>query len=199
MTLIVGLTGGIASGKSTISAYYQSLNVPIIDADLEARLAVEAGEPAYHKIIAYFGTEILQKDGQLNRKKLGEIVFVDEEERKVLNSIVHPEVRKRMNKKQKEAIDDGAKVVILDIPLLFENKLHENCDKTILVYVDEEIQLQRLMKRNLLSEKDAWIRIQAQMPLIKKRLLADEIINNNGTMEEAKTQAKNLLRKWSVL
>ncbi|MGP7816726.1 dephospho-CoA kinase [Niallia sp. 01092] len=199
MTLIVGLTGGIASGKSTISAYFQSLNFPVIDADVEARLAVEAGEPAYNAIVAHFGTSILQKDGSINRGKLGEIVFNNEKERKVLNSIVHPEVRKRMDEKKKKAMEDEAKMVILDIPLLFENNLHKGCDQTILVYVEEEIQIKRLMKRNKLSYEEAVLRIQAQMLLTEKRALADELIDNNGTIEGAKMQAKNILKKWGIL
>jgi len=199
MTLIVGLTGGIASGKSTISSYYQSLNIPVIDADLEARLAVEAGEPAYHKIVAHFGTGILQSDGEINRMKLGEIIFSNEQERMALNSIVHPDVGRRMDEKQKLAVENGEKVVILDIPLLFENKLNEKVDKTILVYVTEDIQRKRLMERNQLTLEQAIKRIHAQMPLEEKRILADELIDNNGTMEAAAMQAKQILKKWNVL
>ncbi|WP_445489526.1 dephospho-CoA kinase [Niallia sp. 03133] len=199
MTLIVGLTGGIASGKSTISAYYQSLNLPVIDADLEARLAVQTGELAFEKIVGHFGSTILQNDGGINRKKLGEIVFANEEERKALNNIVHPEVRKRMGEKQKKAIEAGAKLLILDIPLLFENKLHEGCDKTILVYVEEEIQIKRLMKRNKLTLEEAVARIQAQMPLKEKCALADELIDNNGSIDDARMQAKSILQKWHVV
>lgn len=169
MTLIIGLTGGIASGKSTISNYLRSLSLPIIDADVEARLAVEKGEPGYSKIVEHFGTEILLEDGSLNRAKLGEIVFRDEKQRAVLNGIVHPEVRNRMNQKQNEAIAEGHMAVILDIPLLFENKLDSTVDKTILVYVDTETQISRLMDRNKLSLEQAKLRIEAQMPLQEKK------------------------------
>jgi len=199
MTLIVGLTGGIASGKSTISSYYQSLNIPVIDADLEARLAVEVGEPAYHKIVDHFGTGILQSNGDINRIKLGEIVFSNEQERRVLNSIVHPDVGRRMDEKQRIAVEKGEKVVILDIPLLFENKLNKKVDKTILVYVSEDVQKKRLMKRNQLTFEQAIKRIRAQMPLEEKRILADELIDNNGTIEAATMQAKQILKKWNVL
>ncbi|GKU81536.1 dephospho-CoA kinase [Niallia sp. NCCP-28] len=199
MTLIVGLTGGIASGKSTVSAYYQSLNIPVIDADLEARLAVKAGEPAYQKIVEHFGTGILQNDGDINRMKLGEIVFSNEQERLVLNGIVHPDVGRRMDEKQRFAMENGEKVVILDIPLLFENKLNEKVDKTILVYVTEDVQRKRLMERNQLTFEQAIKRIHAQMPLEKKRILADELIDNNGTIEAAAMQAKEILEKWNVL
>lgn len=198
MTLIVGLTGGIASGKSTISYYYQSLNIPIIDADIESRLAVEKGEPAYIKIAAHFGKEVLHSDGTLNRQKLGEIIFSNEEERRVLNSIVHPDVRRRMEEKQRQAVEAGEKVVILDIPLLFENKLNHTVDRTILVYVDQDTQIARLMKRNDLSYEQALKRINAQMPLQEKLALADEVINNNGSMEESIHQANRILKKWGV-
>lgn len=199
MTLIVGLTGGIASGKSTISSYYQSLNIPVIDADLEARLAVEIGEPAYHKIVDHFGKDILQSNGDINRMKLGEIVFSNEQERRVLNSIVHPDVGRRMDEKQRIAVEKGEKVVILDIPLLFENKLNKKVDKTILVYVTEDVQRKRLMERNQLTFEQAIKRIRAQMPLEEKRILADELIDNNGTIEAATMQAKQILEKWNVL
>ncbi|MEZ2716775.1 dephospho-CoA kinase [Niallia circulans] len=198
MTLIVGLTGGIASGKSTISSYYQSLNIPIIDADIESRLAVEKGEPAYLKIAAHFGKGVLHSDGTLNRQKLGEIIYSNEEERRVLNSIVHPDVRRRMDEKQKKAVEAGEKVVILDIPLLFENKLNHTVDRTILVYVDQDTQITRLMKRNDLSYEQALKRINAQMPLQEKLALADEVINNNGSMEESIQQANRILKKWNV-
>ncbi|MEK4748568.1 dephospho-CoA kinase [Niallia sp. FSL W8-0177] len=198
MTLIVGLTGGIASGKSTISSYYQSLNIPIIDADIESRLAVEKGEPAYLKIASHFGKGVLHSDGTLNRQKLGEIIFSNEEERRVLNSIVHPDVRRRMDEKQKKAVESGEKVVILDIPLLFENKLNHTVDRTILVYVDQDTQITRLMKRNDLSYEQALKRINTQMPLQEKLALADEVINNNGSMEESIQQANRILKKWNV-
>jgi len=198
MTLIVGLTGGIASGKSTISSYYQSLHIPIIDADIESRLAVEIGEPAYVEIVAHFGKDILHQDGTLNRQKLGEIIFSNEGERDVLNSIVHPDVRRRMDEKQRQAVKMGEKIVILDIPLLFENKLNTMVDRTILVYVDRDIQIARLRNRNNLSYEQAVNRINAQMPLLEKKALADEVINNNRTIENSLQQAKNILEKWHV-
>jgi len=198
MTLVIGITGGIASGKSTISSYYRSLGIPIIDADVEARLAVENGEPAYNEIVHYFGETILHKDGTINRALLGEIVFNNEGKLQVLNSIVHPDVRRRMEKKKKEAIQAHESAVILDIPLLFENKLNEMVDRTILVYVDERIQMERLMKRNNLNVDQAKSRINAQMPLSLKVSLTDEIINNNGSKENAIEQAQLILRKWKV-
>jgi len=199
MSLVIGLTGGIASGKSTVSSILTGKGMTVVDADVEARLAVEKGEEAFDEIIAYFGTSILQDDGTIDRAKLGSIIFHDEANRLKLNSIVHPAVRKRMNKKKDEAIKSGEKIVVLDIPLLFESKLTYMVDKTLLVYVDEETQLQRLMKRNQLSEEDAIARIKSQMPLNDKKELADAIINNNGTIEETKVQLDEILHKWNVM
>lgn len=114
----------------------------------------------------------------------------------MLNSIVHPDVRRRMEEKQRQAVEAGEKVVILDIPLLFENKLNHTVDRTILVYVDQDTQIARLMKRNDLSYEQALKRINAQMPLQEKLALADEVINNNGSMEESIHQANRILKKW---
>ncbi|MDE5052305.1 dephospho-CoA kinase [Niallia taxi] len=199
MTLIIGLTGGIARGKSTISNYLRSLNLPIIDADVEARWAVEKGEPGFSKIVEHLGTEILLEDGSRNRAKLGEIVFRDEKQRAVRNGIVHPEVRNRMNKKQNEAIAEGHMAVIWDIPFLFENKVVSTEDKTILVYVATETQISRLRDRNKLSLEQGKLRTQAQMPLQAKKALADKIIDNNGTEENSQDQALKILQDWKVL
>lgn len=199
MVLVIGLTGGIASGKSTVANYLKEKGLTVIDADIEARLAVEIGEPAYYKIIETFGEEILQVDKKIDRVKLGHIIFNDEEKRKQLNGIVHPEVRKRMNDKKEEGIKRGEKIIVLDIPLLFESKLTYMVDKTLLVYVDEEIQLKRLMERNQLSKEDALARINAQMPLKDKIKLADEVVNNNGTLEETFAQVEQILSKWESL
>jgi dephospho-CoA kinase len=198
MALVVGLTGGIASGKSTVSNLLREKGFTIIDADLEARFAVEVGEPAYNEIVAYFGTEVLQANGEINRPKLGEIIFNNEEKRKKLNSIVHPAVRRRMNKKREKAIENGEKLVVLDIPLLFESKLTSMVDKVLLVYVDAETQLKRLMDRNHYSKEEALSRIKSQMPLTDKIALSDAVIDNNGTIENTELQLTQILSNWGV-
>ncbi|HJV31891.1 MAG TPA: dephospho-CoA kinase, partial [Bacillales bacterium] len=179
MSLIIGLTGGIASGKSTVSNMLKEMKITVIDADIEARLAVKKGEPAYFRILQEFGSNLILPDGEIDRQKLGSIIFHDEQKRQLLNEIVHPEVRKRMLKKKEEATQNGEKIVILDIPLLFESKLTYMVEKIILVYVDENIQLQRLMNRNELTYDEATARIKSQMPITEKLALADEVINNN--------------------
>jgi dephospho-CoA kinase len=199
MTLVVGLTGGIASGKSTVSNMLKEMGITVIDADVESRLAVQHGEPAYKQIVGTFGQEIVLPDGEIDRQKLGSIIFHDEQKRQQLNQIVHPEVRRRMNNKRDLALKNDAKIVILDIPLLFESKLTNMVDQTLLVYVDRHTQLTRLMERNHLSKEEAEVRIQSQMPLTEKIKLADKMINNNGSLTETKKQLDEILAGWGVL
>jgi dephospho-CoA kinase len=198
MSLVIGLTGGIASGKSTVSTMFKDMNITVIDADIEARLAVDKGEPAYLKIAAEFGKEILLPNEEIDRAKLGSIIFYQPEKRQLLNEIVHPEVRKRMNSKIEKTKQNHEKIVVLDIPLLFESKLTYMVDKTLLVYVDENIQLQRLMDRNSLTDQDALARIQSQMPLSEKVSLADAVINNNGSLQDTKRQLNDILDNWGI-
>lgn len=198
MTVVIGLTGGIASGKSTVSNLFKDMGVTVIDADVEARLAVNKGEPAYQRIIEEFGEEILLANGEIDRQKLGSIIFHDETKRQILNGIVHPDVRRRMTKQTAKAIHDNEATVVLDIPLLFESNLTYMADKTLLVYVNEDTQLERLIKRNQLSKEDAVARIQSQMSLAKKRQLADAVIDNNGTIEETKAQLLVILAGWGI-
>lgn len=196
--MIIGLTGGIASGKSTVSAMLKAKGYTIVDADIAAREVVNIGEDAYYGIIEAFGKEILLEDGNIDRKKLGSIVFHNTEKRLLLNSIVHPAVRNYMQKKKAEAIEDGKQTIIMDIPLLFESKLTYMVDKTILVFVDPNIQKERLMKRNHLSEEDAIARIRSQMPLKEKIQLSDAVIDNNETLEETKKQLNKIINEWDM-
>jgi dephospho-CoA kinase len=195
MALIVGLTGGIASGKSTVANLIKDLGITVIDADIEARLAVEPGEKAYQQIVEHFGGEILLEDGSINRPKLGDIIFNHQEERMVLNGIVHPAVRERMNEKKVAAKERGENMVVMDIPLLFESKLTDLVEKIILVYVDEDVQLERLMKRNHYTEAEAMARIGSQMPLIEKKKRSDFIIDNNGSLEQTQKQLNAILNR----
>ncbi|WP_040207691.1 dephospho-CoA kinase [Neobacillus jeddahensis] len=198
MTLVIGLTGGIASGKSTVSNMFKKMNITVIDADIEARLAVMKGEVAYSRIIAEFGKEILLADGEIDRQKLGSLIFHQTDKRLLLNEIVHPEVRKRMMDQVEKAKMNQEKVVVLDIPLLFEGKLTYMVDKTILVYVDHDTQLQRLITRNSLSVEEAEARIRSQMALSEKRKLADAVIDNNGVIEETEQQLLGVLTSWKI-
>ncbi|WP_216828899.1 dephospho-CoA kinase [Alkalihalobacterium elongatum] len=196
--MIIGLTGGIASGKSTVSHFISALGIPIVDADVIAREVVEPGENAYDQIVAHFGKKVLNNDDTIARKKLGEIIFTDEKERKVLNSIVHPAIRKRMIETKDRLFNEGHPVVVYDLPLLFESNLKHMVDKVLLVYVEEHVQLERLMERDQSIKEEALSRIQSQMPLKQKVELADEVINNNGTIEDTEKQLKDILKKWQV-
>lgn len=199
LTLVVGLTGGIASGKSTVANMFKEMGIEVIDADIEARKAVEIGEAAYEQIVTYFGEDILNDDYTINRSKLGEIIFNDSVKRQKLNEIVHPDVRRRMNEKKAAAIMRGDQVVVLDIPLLFESGLKHMVDVVLLVYVEKDVQLQRLMERNLLTKEEALARIQSQMPIEDKRKLADKVINNNGSIDDTKKQLIELLIDWKTI
>ncbi|PRS44271.1 dephospho-CoA kinase [Bacillus sp. RJGP41] len=199
MGQIIGITGGIASGKSTVSLYLQELGFTIVDADLASRAVVEPGEEAYHQVVKAFGEDILLTDGNIDRVKLGSIIFNDQEKRLLLNGIVHPAVRNWMRLKTEAALSSGEETVFMDIPLLFESKLTFMVDKTLLIYVDEQVQLKRLMSRNGLSEAEALARINSQMPLADKKALADAVIDNNGDINETKRQVKAILSEWYVI
>jgi dephospho-CoA kinase len=198
MSLVIGLTGGIASGKSTVSNMLKEMSITVIDADVEARLAVMNGEPAYKEIIAEFGKNILLENGEIDRQKLGSIIFHQADKRQRLNEIVHPEVRKRMLEQVEKAKKNKEDVIVLDIPLLFESNLTYMVEKTILVYVNSDIQIQRLMERNNLSPADAQARINSQMPLSEKMELADAVINNNGSLADTKQQLLKILANWGI-
>ncbi|MFP5106583.1 dephospho-CoA kinase [Neobacillus sp. C211] len=198
MSLVIGLTGGIASGKSTVSNFFKEMDITVVDADIESRLAVMQGESAYFKIIEEFGRDILLEDDEIDRQKLGAIIFHHAEKRQILNEIVHPEVRKRMRDQVDQAIKNSKEVVVLDIPLLFESKLSYMVDKTLLVYVDDETQLKRLIERNNLSAEDAEARIRSQMPLSEKIKLADAVIDNNGSIADTKKQLLECLAQFGI-
>ena len=163
MTKIVGLTGGIASGKSTISNFFKEQGIPVIDADRIAHEVMRAGEPAVEEIRQAFGNEVIQKNGEIDRDKLGAIVFESDEKRDKLNRIVHGEIRKRIKEKRNQLIEEKHPLIILDIPLLFEVGYDNEVDEVLLVYVDRETQIERLLARDL-TRQDAINRIQAQMP-----------------------------------
>lgn len=199
MTLVIGLTGSIATGKSTISEMFKELDIPVVDADLIAREVVEKGKPAYEQVVAYFGTEILQSDGEFDRKKLGSIVFNDDKKREKLNSIVHPAIREEMIKQRESHKARKVACLVLDIPLLYESNLIDYVDKIVVSYVTEEIQLERLVKRDQSTVDEAQARINSQISIEKKKQLADAIIDNTGSRENSRQQLETLLKKWQLL
>lgn len=197
--MIIGLTGSIASGKSTVANMLKEYGFPIVDADLVARQVVEPGSETLQKIADAFGPEVITPEGTMDRAKVGSIIFHDESKRKVLNDIIHPAIRAEMLRQRDEHVANGAKTVIMDIPLLFESKLQHYVEKILVVSVNEETQLKRLIERNRLNEEDAKARISSQLPLSIKEQGADAVINNNGSIEETRQQLEDILNKWNVL
>lgn len=199
MTVVIGLTGSIATGKSTVSQMFKDYQIPVIDADQISRKVVEPGEKAYSQIVEAFGHDILQEDETLDRKALGAIVFNNEDKRETLNSIVHPAVREKMLAERDFYVSQNEKAVVLDIPLLFESELTHFVEKILVVYVDEETQLNRLMERDESTEEEAKSRIDSQIPVSEKAAKAHQVISNNGTKEETQEQLDAVLRKWEVI
>lgn len=193
--MIIGLTGGIGTGKSTVSAMLKAKGIMVIDSDQIAREVVEPGSKALAQIVAHFGQEVLLPDGRLNRKALGARVFGNEEERKRLMEITHPAIFAETEKRISEAKKNGEALIVLDSPLLIETGRYKQTDLVVLVYADEETQLQRIMSRDNLTEEEARYRINAQMPIDEKRQYADIIIDNRGTIEELEVQVAQLLNR----
>jgi len=193
--MIIGLTGGIGTGKSTVSAMLKAKGIMVIDSDQIAREVVEPGSKALAQIVAHFGQEVRLPDGRLNRKALGARVFGNEEERKRLMEITHPAIFAEIEKRISEAKKNGEALIVLDSPLLIETGRYKQTDLVVLVYADEETQLQRIMSRDNLTEEEARYRINAQMPIDEKRQYADIIIDNRGTIEELEVQVAQLLNR----
>ncbi|CAM3789886.1 dephospho-CoA kinase [Marinicrinis lubricantis] len=195
----IGLTGGIACGKSTVSSMLVEKGAALVDADRIAREVVLPGEPALKQIVDRFGQAVLLEDGSLNRKQLGSIVFADDESRKDLEAILHPTIRARM-KEQMAAYEREIpdRLVVVDVPLLYESKLQELFQAVLVVYVPEEVQLKRLMERDGILEKDAMNRIKSQMPIEEKKKKADLYIDNSGSMEQTKQQVDLFWQKYVI-
>lgn len=199
MGLTIGLTGSIASGKSTVALMFEEQKIPVVDADKIARDVVQPGEKAYQQIVETFGVNILRPDQTIDREALGAIVFADEAKRKELNAIVHPSVREKMLADRDSWIHQGESCVVLDIPLLFESNLTNFVDKTLVVFADETVQLRRLMDRNQYTEEEAHQRIKSQMSVAEKARMADAVINNNGTKNNSFEQLEQILREWHAI
>ncbi|GIO88441.1 dephospho-CoA kinase [Paenibacillus faecis] len=185
----IGLTGGIATGKSTVSQMLVGRGAALIDADVIAREIMEPGHPVLAEVVKRFGREILLPDGRLDRKKLGAIVFSDSGKRKTLEAITHPAIRAEM-KERMAAIEaaEPRRLVVADIPLLFESGLEGLYEEIMVVYVPRPIQLERLVLRDRLTLEQAEARLQAQMDIEEKRERADVLIDNSRGMEETKRQ-----------
>ena len=194
---IVGLTGGIGTGKSTVSAMLRDLGATVIDAD-EATRAVQArGSEGLRQLVAEFGEGILTAGGELDRARLADIAFNDPEARQRLNAIVHPLVRLWMAERQQEAVERGDPLVVMDIPLLFEARGAGAFETVLLVYAPEELQLRRLVELRGMPEAAARARMAAQLPIEEKRRLATHVIENTGSLDELRGRVERVWRELS--
>jgi dephospho-CoA kinase len=191
---LIGLTGGIASGKSTVSAILRRLGAQVIDADALAREIVEPHQPAWIEIVNTFGKEILQADQTLDRKKLRKLVFDEPKARKRLEAITHPKIRQLAQRKIAESAATGAPLVVYEAPLLFETGIHLWLRPVILVACDTAAQKRRLRQRDNLSAAEIEQHLGAQMSLEEKRKLADYVIDNNGTLEGLENTVERLVQ-----
>ena len=190
MVKVIGLTGSIAVGKSTVSRYLITHGYQVLDADLISKEALNPGTCCYQRVKEIFGC--VKDDGYIDRKKLGEIVFYDKEKKQVLEDIIHPYVIEQLKKGIKECQDD---LIFLDIPLLYEIHVESLCDKVIVVYVDERTQMNRLMKRNHISQKEALNLMQQQISIEKKKMLGDFIIDNRLDYQELYIEIERVIKE----
>ena len=198
--LIVGLTGGYASGKSTVAKMFVELGATLIDADKLAREVVKPDKQAWFEIVAHFGKGILLKNREIDRKALGEIVFGSDAERERLNAIVHPRVLDEELKAIEEIKGRGLDaILILSVPLLIESGHYRQCDKIVVVTVDRDTQIKRLMERDGFSREESVRRISAQMPLSEKVTYADFVIDNSGSGQETELQVKEVFKELRML
>ena len=198
--LKVGLTGGIASGKSTVSRIFASFGAKVLDADEVAREVLLPGQPAWTKLRRAFGQEFFHPDGTVKRKQLRKLVFADPEKRSQLNAIVHPEVMKEINRRSEilsSSVQTG--VLLVDVPLLLEVGVANRFDKVVVVYVSKSVQINRLQQRDGISEEEAKQALKAQMALSKKVEQADYVIDNSGTLEETQAQVQRVWQELLVL
>ncbi|MDK9853473.1 dephospho-CoA kinase [Staphylococcus equorum] len=192
MPKVIGLTGGIASGKSSVSELLTVHGFKVVDADVASRQAVEKGTKGLEQVKEAFGEEAIDEDGNMNRSYVGDVIFNHPEKRLELNEIIHPIVRDIMEEEKEAYLEQGYNV-IMDIPLLFENDLQDTVDEVWLVYTSESIQIDRLMERNNLSMEDAKARVYSQISIDKKRRIADREIDNRDTKLELKQNLERML------
>ncbi len=187
--LVIGLTGGIASGKTAVSRCFEQLGVPVIDADVVAREVVAPGEPALDAIVKTFGSEVLDKAGRLDRRRVREFVFVDPERRRALEQLLHPEIRRRMREKLEEIEHD---YVVLVIPLLLEAGQTDLVDRVLVVDAPESLQIARAVERDGSAEKNVRDIMSAQLSREERLSRADDVIENRGSMGELLDRVEKL-------
>lgn len=195
MTYFLGLTGGIASGKSTADEFFKKKKIPIIDSDLIAHKIMEIGQNGYKAVVDYFGTDILNDDQTINRRKLGGIVFNDKAKLKKLNELTHPLVHQEIKQQMARYRANQEKLVVIDVPLLFESGFESLCNGVLVISITPELQIERLMKRNDFTKKEAIARINNQMPLSEKEKRATYVVANTGTIDDLEKKLSDLLQE----
>lgn len=194
--IVAGLTGGIATGKSTVAAMFEEAGARIIDADAIAREATRKGSPAYDDIVAHFGSHILLADSEIDRRQLAAVIFNDPAEQRALERMVHPHVKAETARRlERIRMETPGAVVIIDVPLLFEAGMDQGLDAVIVVYVPEKVQIRRLMARDGLTKPEVLARIRAQMPIDQKKSLATLVIDNSGSFESTRAQTLEVYRQ----
>lgn len=194
--ILLGVTGGIASGKSTVARMLEQLGARLIDFDVLSRVVVEPGKSAWRDITAYFGEQVLLKDKTLDRKKLANIIFRDSEKRKELERFIHPRIYEEFTRLVNEYATKDVNIIIqVVVPLLLEAKLQHLFHKILLVYIPEERQIERVMKRDRISREMALDMLSSQLPIEEKRGYADFIVDNSGPLEETKRQVEEVWEK----
>lgn len=191
--LLLGITGGIASGKSTVTQIFKDLGAPLIDFDVLARRVVLPGEPAWKDIVAYFGKKILLREQAIDRKKLSDLVFRDTEKRKNLEGFIHPRIiRIFMEQLEHTQMNQPGAVIQVDIPLMIEQDLQHMCHKLLVVFLPPEKQIERLMCRDGITAEKARKILDAQMPISEKLPYADFVVYNDKTLKKTKKQVKEI-------
>lgn len=194
--IIIGLTGGIGSGKSTVSDILKEQGIPVVDGDRIAREVVEPHRPAYDEVVRVFGTEVLQRDGTLNRKRIGEIVFSDPEKLSVLNSITHKEIYRVILERLESLKETGTTLVFLDVALLFETGFDQLTDRVWVVDAPDAVRVERIQKRDGLREEEILKRIQSQMSREMRNTKGDLVLDNSKGREELKAQILQELKQY---
>jgi dephospho-CoA kinase len=195
-TMLVGLTGNIASGKTTVARLFSERGATIIDADVLSRRAVEPGTPAFDRIVERWGSDVVAPDGLLDRAALRQLVFPDQDELEELNRIVHPEVNRLRDRLVADAVSRGDRIVVCDVPLLFEKKMADEFHRIVLVDAPRPLRLERLVRERGLEETEALDMIAAQMPAELKRARADFVIDNTGTLTDLEAKVAQV---WAEL
>ena len=199
MVCVLGLTGSIATGKSTVAGLFAREKIPIVDADLIARQVIEPGQRAYNEVVQVFGRDILMDDQSINRGKLGALIFNNQQKRDQLNQIVHPVIIDQLIAERDRLIKSGHPLIVLDIPLLYEIDLVELVDQVVVVYTTVENQLARLMARDQLTKTEAKQRINSQLSIEEKKQRANYMIDNNSSKEETEAQFQQLLARLTAM